>query len=91
VSAFAEGVFDIIEQEPDRLTTVPGIGPVRAKRITGSWADQKVIREIMVFLQSHGVSTSGAVRIFKTTVAMPSPSCRKIPIASPATFAALAF
>src|SRR5713101_5220449 len=66
VQAFAERVFDVIEQEPDRLTTVGGIGPVRAKRITSSWADQKVIREIMVFLQSHGVSTSRAVRIFKT-------------------------
>ncbi len=66
VHAFAERVFDVIEQEPERLTTVDGIGPVRAKRITSSWADQRVIREIMVFLQSHGVSTSRAVRIFKT-------------------------
>src|SRR5262249_60583144 len=66
VHAFAERVFDVIEQEPERLTTVDGIGPVRAKRITSSWADQKIIREIMVFLQSHGVSTSRAVRIFKT-------------------------
>src|SRR5258708_31960517 len=66
VRAFGERVFDIIEQEPERLTTVDGIGPLRAKRITSRWADQKVIREIMVFLQSHGVSTSRAVRIFKT-------------------------
>ena len=66
VHAFAQRVFDVIEQEPERLTTVDGIGPVRAKRITSGWADQKVIREIMVFLQSHGVSTSRAVRIFKT-------------------------
>src|SRR6266849_2658556 len=66
VSAFGEQVFDVVEKEPERLTTVAGIGPVRAKRITSGWADQRAIREIMVFLQSHGVGTSRAVRIFKT-------------------------
>ena len=43
-----------------------GIGPMRAKRITGAWAEQKIVREIMVFLHSHGVGTALAVRIFKT-------------------------
>src|ERR1044072_5558759 len=66
VKAFAEKVFDIIEAEPDRLREVTGIGAVRAKRITAAWADQKVVREIMVFLHSHGVGTARAVRIFKT-------------------------
>lgn len=66
VKAFGEAVFDIIEQEPDQLRRVTGIGPKRAARITAGWADQKVIREIMVFLHSHGVGTSRAVRIFKT-------------------------
>jgi exodeoxyribonuclease V alpha subunit len=66
VQAFGETVFEIIEQKPHRLREVPGIGPIRAGRITASYADQKVIREIMVFLHSHGVSTSRAVRIFKT-------------------------
>jgi exodeoxyribonuclease V alpha subunit len=66
VKAFAEAVFDVIEQTPERLTEVGGIGPLRAKRIICGWADQKVIREIMVFLHSNGVSTSRAVRIFKT-------------------------
>jgi exodeoxyribonuclease V alpha subunit len=45
---------------------VTGIGPVRAKRITGAWAEQKIVREIMVFLHSHGVGAARAVRIFKT-------------------------
>ncbi|MGO9446269.1 MAG: ATP-dependent RecD-like DNA helicase, partial [Thiobacillaceae bacterium] len=45
---------------------IPGIGDVRARKITSGWADQKVIRSIMVFLHAHGVSTSRAVRIFKT-------------------------
>ncbi|CAO3447782.1 RecD-like DNA helicase YrrC [Azospirillum argentinense] len=66
VKAFGEAVFDVIEQEPDRLRQVTGIGPKRAQRIIAGWADQKVIREIMIFLHSHGVGTSRAVRIFKT-------------------------
>ena len=66
VQAFAEGVFDTIEQSPERLREVDGIGPKRAERIRRGWADQKVIREIMLFLHSHGVGTSRAVRIFKT-------------------------
>ena len=66
VRAFGEKVFDVIEAEPDRLREVTGIGPMRAKRITGAWAEQKIVREIMVFLHSHGVGTARAVRIFKT-------------------------
>lgn len=66
VKAFGEAVFDLIEQEPHRLREVTGIGPKRADRIVGGWADQKVIREIMLFLHSNGVGTSRAVRIFKT-------------------------
>ena len=66
VAAFGTEVFDIIEQTPTRLLEVDGIGKKRASKITSGWADQKVIREIMVFLHAHGVSTSRAVRIFKT-------------------------
>jgi exodeoxyribonuclease V alpha subunit len=66
VRAFGEAVFDIIEQEPGRLREVTGIGPKRAERIIAGWADQKIIREIMLFLHSNGVSTSRAVRIYKT-------------------------
>ena len=66
VQAFAEGVFDTIEQSPERLREVDGIGPKRAERIRRGWADQKVIREIMLFLHGHGVGTSRSVRIFKT-------------------------
>ncbi len=66
VRGFGEKVFDIIEAEPDRLREVDGIGSVRAQRITAAWAEQKIVREIMVFLHSHGVGTARAVRIFKT-------------------------
>src|ERR1700683_2730469 len=66
VKSFGEKVFDVIEAEPDRLREVTGIGAVRAKRITDAWAEQKVVREIMVFLHSNGVGTARAVRIYKT-------------------------
>ena len=64
--AFGEKVFDVIEATPDRLREVDGIGPVRAAGIVAAWAEQKAVREIMVFLHSHGVGTARAVRIFKT-------------------------
>jgi exodeoxyribonuclease V alpha subunit len=66
VAAFGEHVFDVVEKQPDRLREVPGIGPVRAGRIVAGWVEQKVVREIMLFLHSHGVGTSRAVRIYKT-------------------------
>jgi exodeoxyribonuclease V alpha subunit len=66
VTAFGEEVFDVIESDPERLLELKGIGPKRVERITSGWADQKAIREIIVFLQSHGVGTSRAVRIYKT-------------------------
>ena len=66
VKAFDKDVFDIIEASPERLRDVTGIGPMRAAKITAGWADQKAIREIMVFLHQHGVGTARAVRIFKT-------------------------
>ncbi len=61
VRAFGEKVFDIIEAEPERLREVTGIGRVRAKRITDAWAEQKVIREIMVLGRS--VSTMQATAL----------------------------
>jgi exodeoxyribonuclease V alpha subunit len=66
VRAFGEAVFDLIEQQPERLREVTGIGDKRAARIVAGWADQKAIREIMLFLHAQGVGTSRAVRIFKT-------------------------
>jgi exodeoxyribonuclease V alpha subunit len=66
VRAFGEAVFDLIEQQPERLREVSGIGAKRAARIIAGWAEQKVIREIMLFLHANGVGTSRAVRIYKT-------------------------
>jgi exodeoxyribonuclease V alpha subunit len=66
VRAFGEAVFDLIEEQPARLREVTGIGAKRAARIIAGWAEQKVIREIMLFLHANGVGTSRAVRIYKT-------------------------
>jgi exodeoxyribonuclease V alpha subunit len=66
VSAFGDKVFEVIENKPDLLSTVDGIGKIRAQSICANWQDQKIIREIMVFLQSHGVGTTRATRIYKT-------------------------
>ena len=66
VHKFGEKIFDIIDAYSARLEEVDGIGPQRRRRIKEAWADQKVIREIMVFLHSNGVSTGRAVRIYKT-------------------------
>lgn len=66
VEAFGTAVFEVIEAEPGRLREVAGVGPLRAERIVSSWAEQKGVREIMVFLHSHGVGTSRAVRIYRT-------------------------
>jgi len=66
VEKFGETIFDIIEQQSARLEEVEGIGPGRRRKIKAAWAEQKVIRDIMVFLHSNGVSTSRAVRIYKT-------------------------
>jgi NAD-dependent DNA ligase len=49
VRAFGEKLFDVIEARPDRLREVGGIGPVRAASILAAWAEQKAVREIMVF------------------------------------------
>jgi exodeoxyribonuclease V alpha subunit len=66
VDAFGETVFDVIEQTPEKMQEIDGIGKIKAKRISEGWAEQKAVREIMLFLQSHGVGTARAVRIYKT-------------------------
>ena len=66
VAKFGEGVFDIIDTQSARLEEVDKVGPERRRRIKAAWAEQKVVREIMVFLHTHGASTSRAVRIYKT-------------------------
>ncbi|MFD8333886.1 ATP-dependent RecD-like DNA helicase [Streptomyces solisilvae] len=62
---FGIDTLDVIEERPERLIEVPGLGPKRTKMIAAAWEEQKAIKEVMVFLQGVGVSTSIAVRIYK--------------------------
>jgi len=66
VAQFKEATFEIIENSPERLREVPGIGLDRTGKITHAWQEQKQVKEIMLFLHSHGVSTNLAVKIYKT-------------------------
>jgi exodeoxyribonuclease V alpha subunit len=66
VDHFGTDTLRVIEEEPRRLLEVPGLGAKRTAMIGTAWEEQKAIKEVMVFLQSVGVSTSVAVRIYKT-------------------------
>ncbi len=66
VEAFGERTLKVIDESPTFLTEVKGIGPKRIQRIRESWQEQKAVRDIMVFLQSHGLGTARAARIYKT-------------------------
>ncbi len=66
VARYGEKIFDIIETASAKLESIDGIGPGRRRKIKDAWQEQKVVRKIMVFLHSNGVSTSRAVRIYKT-------------------------
>jgi len=66
VDHFGQATLEVIEQAPGRLVEVAGLGPKRTGMITAAWEEQRAIKEVMVFLQGVGVSTSLAVRIYKT-------------------------
>ncbi len=65
VARFGVDIMHVIEEAPDRLTEVDGLGPRRTALIAAAWAEQKAIKEVVIFLQGVGVSTSLAVRIYK--------------------------
>ncbi len=66
VASFGKDTLEIIETMPDELLKVPGIGRSRVESIKKSWMEQKEIKNIMLFLQSHDVTTSHATKIYKT-------------------------
>jgi exodeoxyribonuclease V alpha subunit len=66
VAVFGERTLRVIDESPTFLKEVKGIGPKRIQQIRESWREQKAVRDIMIFLQSHGLTTSKAVRIYKT-------------------------
>ncbi|TPW15460.1 MAG: exodeoxyribonuclease V alpha subunit, partial [Halothiobacillaceae bacterium] len=66
LNRFGERVFEVIEREPQRLSEIPGLGKKRRAQLLASWAEQRAVRDIMVYLQSHGIGPARAVRIYKT-------------------------
>src|SRR6185436_1881456 len=62
----APATRDVIENQPERLREVEGIGPQRSAAIQRAWVEQRDIKDVMVFLQSHGVSTHFAIKVYKT-------------------------
>ncbi len=65
VARFGQETLDVIESQPGRLSEVEGIGPVRARSIQEAWLQQRDIKEVMIFLQTYGVSAAWAARIYK--------------------------
>jgi exodeoxyribonuclease V alpha subunit len=66
VDEFGERTLEVLEKSPSFLSQVKGIGPKMIEKIRKSWEEQRESRKIMVFLQSHGIGTARAVRIYKT-------------------------
>jgi exodeoxyribonuclease V alpha subunit len=79
VATFGMETLDVIENHPERLTEAEGIGPKRRKEIVRSWAEQREIKEVMIFLQSHGVSTHYAIKIYKAYGAQATELVRQNP------------
>jgi exodeoxyribonuclease V alpha subunit len=65
VAQFGSRTLDVIEEQPEKLLEVPDIGEKRAGMIAAAWEEQKQIKDIMLFLHSHNVSTNLAIKIYK--------------------------
>ncbi|HBZ55430.1 MAG TPA: ATP-dependent RecD-like DNA helicase, partial [Syntrophobacteraceae bacterium] len=65
VKRFGEQTLTVIDEQPERLREIDGIGGYRAEQIRKAWDDQKEVRDVMVFLRGHEISASYAARIFK--------------------------
>ncbi len=65
VQTFQDTVFDVLENTPERLQEIHGMGLFRIQSIQEAWKEQKIIREILIFLQAHGISPTQSIRIYK--------------------------
>ena len=84
VEVFGERTLQVIDESPAFLKEVKGIGPKRIERIRQSWQEQKAVRNLLVFLQSHGVGTARSLRIYKTYGDQAIDIVGRIPIGWPA-------
>lgn len=85
VSKFGLETIDVIENDIERLLEVPRLGKKRMEKIRESWEKQKDIKEVMLFLEGHGVSTAFAAKIYRKYERNPSPKSRRILTSSPMT------
>jgi hypothetical protein len=88
VARFGTDIMHVIDDEPARLIEVDGLGPKRTAMIAAAWAEQKAIKEVMIFLQGVGVSTALAVRIYKNTATRRSASSAASRTGWPPTYGA---
>ena len=65
VDFFSEDTLDVLDRTPQRVLEVPGVGKHRARLIGDAWAEQQAIKEVMLFLQGHGITSGLAVKIYK--------------------------
>ncbi len=65
IQKFGDGTIDILTNNPDKLQEIEGIGPVKLKEIKKSWAEHEDVRELIIFLQEHNVSTTLATKIYR--------------------------
>ena len=65
VRRFGLDTFEVFEHQPQRITEVEGIGPKRKKQILAAWQEQRAVKEVMLFLQTHGISPSFAIKIYR--------------------------
>ena len=66
VDCFGDDTLRVIDEQPERLAEAPGVGPRRVESIKRAWEEQQEIRNVMLFLQGHGVSAAYSTRIYKT-------------------------
>ncbi len=65
VARFGKNTFDILDQEPHRLSEIAGLTPARIKRIAESWQEDRIVRDIGLFLQDHGLGPGQAMRVYR--------------------------
>lgn len=66
VEIYKQRTLEILQEHPDLLLHIRGIGPKRLRRITHSWREQREVRQIMLFLSEYGIGSGRAVRIYRT-------------------------
>lgn len=65
VALFGQNTLNIIDSEPEKLRDVPGLGTKRREKLISTWAEQRIVRDVMIFLQKYGISPTYSQKIFR--------------------------